>query len=96
MRAQNFLISLFFSYFVYICQINQNRYHNNHGISRFSIKNRILTDMDRGLYIMKTLCFLINNKIITKEEFVFLNKIINHMSEVSVDFIKFFEQLRIG
>ena len=51
--------------------------------------------MDRGLYIMKTLCYLINDKIKTKEEFVFLNKIINHMNEVSEDYIKLFEQLKI-
>ena len=96
MRAQNFLISLFFSYFVYICQINQNRYHNNIGLVQFSIKNRILNDMDRGLYIMKTLCFLINNKLINKEEFLFLSKLINHLSEVNDDFIKLFEHLKLG
>ena len=60
-----------------------------------NIKYRTFNDLNRGLIIMKTLIYLINNKIISKEEFIFLNEIIKQFNMVTEDFIKLFEQLKI-
>ena len=95
MRNKNFLITLFFYTFNHLCIINHNTRINGLGIVCFSIKDRTFNDLNRGLIIMKTLIYLINNKIISKEEFIFLNEIIKQFNMVTEDFIKLFEQLKI-
>ena len=95
MSNNKFLITLFFYTFNYLCIINHNTHYNGLCIVGFSIKERTINDLNRRQIIMKTLIYLINNKIISKEEFIFINGIIKQFNIVTEDFTKLFEQLKI-